>query len=40
MTVTPLRVAHRRPGRNLAAAERAAAAFLDGRAEFFTLAGL
>jgi len=29
MTVTPLRVAHRRPRRDLAAAERAAAAFLD-----------
>jgi GTP cyclohydrolase I len=29
MTVTPLRVAHRRPGRDLAAAGRAAAAFLD-----------
>jgi GTP cyclohydrolase I len=28
MTVTPLRVARRRPGRDLAAAERAAAAFL------------
>src|ERR671933_2740665 len=28
MTVTPLRVTHRRPGADLAAAERAAAAFL------------